>query len=70
MKRDTAIGLSLAGAGAILFASKGLFTKALFHSGIDFVTMTALRAVLALPMFFALGLWRGVVPRRASGTAH
>lgn len=69
MKRDTAIGLSLAGAGAILFASKGLFTKALFHSGIDFITMTALRAVLALPMFFALGLWRGVVPRRASGKA-
>ncbi len=61
------MGLSLAGAGAILFASKGLFSKALFHGGIDFVTMTSLRAVLALPMFFALGLSRGVKPWRASG---
>jgi drug/metabolite transporter (DMT)-like permease len=66
VKRDTAIGMSLAGAGAILFASKGLFSKALFHGGVDFVTLTALRALLALPMFLALGIWRGVVPRRAS----
>jgi drug/metabolite transporter (DMT)-like permease len=69
MKRETALGLSLAGAGAILFASKGLFSKALFHGGVDFITMTSLRAVLALPMFFALGLSRGVRPWRASGKA-
>jgi len=66
VKRNTAIGMSLAGAGAILFASKGLFSKALFHGGVDFVTLTALRALLALPMFLLLGIWRGVVPRRAS----
>jgi drug/metabolite transporter (DMT)-like permease len=69
VKRDAATGLSLAAAGAILFASKGLFSKTLFHGGIDFITLTTLRAVLALPMFLALGLWRGVVPRRASGRA-
>jgi drug/metabolite transporter (DMT)-like permease len=61
--------MSLAGAGAVLFASKGLFSKVLFHGGVDFVTLTALRALLALPMFLALGLWRGVVPRRASARA-
>jgi len=61
--------MSLAGAGAILFASKGLFSKALFQGGVDFVTLTALRALLALPMFLLLGLWRGVVPRRASRKA-
>jgi drug/metabolite transporter (DMT)-like permease len=63
------MGLSLAGAGAVLFASKGLFSKALFHGGIDFITMTCLRALLALPMFFALGLSRAVKPWRASGKA-
>jgi drug/metabolite transporter (DMT)-like permease len=49
-------GLLLAAAGAVLFASKGLFSKALFHSGVDYPTLTALRALLALPLFALLGL--------------
>lgn len=57
--RRATLGLLLTAAGGILFASKGLFSKALFHGGVDFVTLTALRAVLALPMFLALGIWRG-----------
>jgi drug/metabolite transporter (DMT)-like permease len=49
-------GLLLAAAGAVLFASKGLFSKALFHSGVDYPTLTALRALLALPLFALLSL--------------
>lgn len=53
------------GAGGILFASKGIFSKALFASGVDYQTLTALRALLALPMFALLGLWYGGTPHRA-----
>jgi drug/metabolite transporter (DMT)-like permease len=67
--RNAATGFLLAGAGAILFATKGVFSKALAGSGVDYLTVTALRALLALPLFAALGLWRGVslrgAPRRA-----
>jgi drug/metabolite transporter (DMT)-like permease len=64
--RAALFGLSFTAAGAILFASKGLFSKALYRDGIDYQTITALRALLALPMFAALGLWRGVSLRGAS----
>lgn len=63
--RRTLTGLLLAAAGAILFASKGLFSKSLHASGVDFLTLTAVRAVLALPMFALLGIWRGFSLRRA-----
>jgi drug/metabolite transporter (DMT)-like permease len=69
--RRATLGLLLTAAGGILFASKGLFSKALFHGGVDFVTLTALRAVLALPLFAALGIWRGFGGgRRASRRAY
>ena len=64
--RRATLGLLLTAAGAILFAGKGLFSKALFHDGVDFQTITALRAVLALPMFALLGLWRGGAGRRGA----
>jgi hypothetical protein len=63
--RNTTLGFALAGAGAILFATKGVFSKALWASGVDYLTVTALRAVLALPMFAVLALWRGMSLRRA-----
>jgi drug/metabolite transporter (DMT)-like permease len=63
--RASAIGLLLAGCGAILFASKGLFSKSLNAGGVDAVTLTTLRALLALPMFMALAVWRGMSLRRA-----
>lgn len=50
----------MAAAGAILFASKGLFSKALFQQGVDYQTLTVLRALLALPLFGALALYRGL----------
>jgi drug/metabolite transporter (DMT)-like permease len=64
--RASWFGLSFTAAGAILFASKGLFSKSLFAKGIDYQTITAVRALLALPMFAALGIWRGARLRHAS----
>lgn len=71
--RNTTTGFLLAGAGAVLFATKGVFSKALAASGVDYLTVTALRAVLAVPLFAALALWRGTslrsAPRGALGLA-
>jgi drug/metabolite transporter (DMT)-like permease len=38
-------------ASAILFASKGLFGKALYQRGVGFELLVAVRAVLAVPLF-------------------
>jgi len=46
-----------------------VFSKALWASGVDYLTVTALRAVLALPMFAVLALWRGMSLRRAPRSA-
>lgn len=43
----------------MLLASKGIFAKLLFASGWDFTTLTASRALLALPFFWAWGLTAG-----------
>src|SRR5690242_2125950 len=67
--RHATIGFALAGTGAILFAIKGVFSKALSASGVDYLTLTALRAVLSLPMFAALALSRGMSLRRAPPNA-
>lgn len=57
--RRALLGLLFMAAGGVLFASKGLFAKALHMEGVDYQTVTALRALLALPLFAALGIWRG-----------
>lgn len=66
-------GFLLAGCAALLFATKGLFVKALAARGVDYLTMTMVRALLALPMYAGLALWRGFnlrrVPRRAAALA-
>lgn len=59
-RRRAGIGLLLAGCAAILFASKGLFSKSLHAGGVDYLTVTTVRALLSLPLFVALALWRGV----------
>lgn len=38
-------------AAAILFASKGLFAKALYQRGVGFELLVAVRAVIAMPLF-------------------
>ena len=67
--RNTTLGFALAGSGAILFATKGVFSKVLWASGVDYQTVTALRALLALPMFATLALWRGMSLRNAPRSA-
>ena len=71
--RKATAGLLLAAGGALLFASKGLFAKALFRQGMDFQTLTVLRALIALPLFMGLALYRGLrlhhLPPRAVALA-
>ncbi len=50
-------GLLCAATGAALLASKGIFAKLLYAEGLDFVTVTAVRAMLALPLFWAWALY-------------
>lgn len=61
----TTLGFVLAGSAALLFATKGFFVKVLATRGVDYMTMTMVRALLALPMYAGLALWRGINLRRA-----
>jgi drug/metabolite transporter (DMT)-like permease len=67
-RRSLTVGIALTAGGAILFASKGLFAKALYRQGVDYQTLTALRALIALPLFGLLAMARGLTlagkPRR------
>jgi drug/metabolite transporter (DMT)-like permease len=63
--RHSSTGFIFAGCAALLFASKGLFVKALAARGVDYLTMTMVRGLLALPLFAGLALWRGVNLRHA-----
>jgi drug/metabolite transporter (DMT)-like permease len=45
------LGILFMAGSAILFASKGLFGKALYHRGVGFELLVAVRAVLAMPLF-------------------
>ncbi|MEO7775268.1 MAG: DMT family transporter [Steroidobacteraceae bacterium] len=49
----------LAAGSAILFACKGVFAKALFLRGVDYQTLTLMRALLALPLFWGLAARQG-----------
>lgn len=42
----------------MLFACKGLFAKALYLRGVDSDAVTSIRALIALPCFWAYALWR------------
>jgi drug/metabolite transporter (DMT)-like permease len=45
------LGMLYVAASAILFASKGLFGKALYQRGVGFELLVAVRAVIAMPLF-------------------
>ncbi len=63
--RRSSTGFLFAGCAALLFATKGLFVKALGAHGVDYLTVAMIRGLLALPLFAGLALWRGVDLRRA-----
>ncbi|MDR1075657.1 MAG: DMT family transporter [Xanthomonadaceae bacterium] len=50
-------GVLLAALGAIAFSGKAIVVKLSFRYGVDAVTLLALRMVVALPCFVALGWW-------------
>ena len=62
-------------ASAVLFASKGLFGKALYERGVGFELLVAVRAVLAMPLFAWIALRAntpansGHAPREMRGRA-
>lgn len=51
--------------GAVMLASKGIFAKVLYARGLHFDTVVATRALLAIPGFLLMALWRpGPQPMR------
>jgi drug/metabolite transporter (DMT)-like permease len=52
-------GSLMAAGGAMLFASKGLFAKALYLRGMDYQTLSLVRALLSLPLFWGLAAAKG-----------
>ena len=55
------LGMLFVAGSAILFASKGLFAKALYHRGVSFELLVAVRAVIAMPLFAWIA-WRANSP--------
>jgi len=49
------IGFALSAAGAMLFAIKGVLIKLIYRYGIDTTSLLAMRMVLAVPVFAAVG---------------
>lgn len=45
------LGMFFVAGAAILFASKGLFSKALYQRGVGFELLVAVRAMIAMPLF-------------------
>jgi drug/metabolite transporter (DMT)-like permease len=65
--RTRRIGMLCVAAAAMLFASKGLFGKALYARGVGFELLVAVRSVLALPLFVWVGLRSGASAPAISG---
>jgi drug/metabolite transporter (DMT)-like permease len=53
------IGMLCVAVSAMLFASKGLFGKALYARGVGFELLVAVRALIAMPLFVWMALPRG-----------
>src|SRR5262245_33196030 len=50
------VGMFYVAGAAILFASKGLFSKALYQRGVHFELLVTVRALLAMPLFIGFAL--------------
>jgi drug/metabolite transporter (DMT)-like permease len=62
------IGYAFAAAGAVLFSTKAIFIKLAYAEGINAETLLALRMLLSLPFYAAIGLF-SVGERRRTGRA-
>ena len=52
------VGALLAAGGAMLFAAKGILAKSLYADGVGFELLVTVRALIALPLFWAFAIWR------------
>ena len=59
------MGMVYVAGAAILFASKGLFSKALYHRGVGFELLVTARALMAMPLF----IWFAIRSNRAQPAA-
>ncbi len=51
-------GVLLVVTGTLLLSSKGIFAKLLYAHGVDWQSLTTIRMLLALPLFWLFALWR------------
>lgn len=68
--RSTLAGILLVLASAVLFSTKSIFIKLGYRDAVDPVTLLALRMVLSLPFFLAMGWWASRDEARAPLTRH
>jgi drug/metabolite transporter (DMT)-like permease len=61
------LGMLFAAGSAILFASKGIFGKALYHRGVGFELLVTVRALLAVPFFAWFALRANAPPGTEDG---
>ena len=52
------VGALLAAGGAMLFAAKGILAKSLYAEGVGYELLVTVRALIALPLFWAFAIWR------------
>ncbi len=62
------VGVALAATGAILFSAKAILAKFQYRHGIDALDVLALRMLLSLPLFVALGVHESRRPGRTPMT--
>lgn len=53
--RDLWVGYALAATGAILFSTKSIIIKLVYAEGVDSETLLALRMILSVPIYLAIG---------------
>jgi drug/metabolite transporter (DMT)-like permease len=61
------MGMFMVAGAAMLFASKGLFGKALYARGVSFELLVTVRAVLAMPLFAWIALRGSAAGKAVSG---
>ena len=64
---ESRLGMICVALAAMLFASKGLFGKALYERGVGFEALVTLRALIAMPLFVWIALKAG--PRQPAVSA-
>ena len=66
-RRSLSIGLACAIGAAVFFSAKAIFIKLIYAHGVDATTTFALRMMVALPFFLAMGWWCGTAGLKSIG---